>query len=94
MGDDVKTDDVVIDDPRTAAIARLKGKQHLTYKAVSFAVLTAFFVAIWAISGAGYFWPAWIMLGFAFALAGELWSFYGKKSITEDDIQREMAKAR
>lgn len=94
MGDDVRTEDLESDDPRTAAIARLNAKRHLAYKAGSFAVLTVFFVAIWAISGAGYFWPAWIMLGFAFALAGELWSFYGRKRITEDDIQREMAKTR
>jgi hypothetical protein len=94
MGDDVRAEELASDDPRTAAIARLNAKRHLAYKAGSFAVLTVFFVAIWAISGAGYFWPAWIMLGFAFALAGELWSFYGRKRITEDDIQREMAKTR
>jgi fatty acid desaturase len=94
MGNDVKSEDLTSDDPRTAAIARLKAKQHLAYKAGSFAVLTVFFVAIWAISGAGYFWPAWIMVGFAFALAGELWSFYSRKGITEADIEREMSKAR
>ena len=25
-------------------------------------------VAIWAVSGAGYFWPAWVMLWWGFAL--------------------------
>jgi Domain of unknown function (DUF1707)/2TM domain len=33
-----------------------------------FAVMSLFFIAIWALSGAGYFWPAWAMLGWGIAL--------------------------
>lgn len=93
MSDKVSPEQLGSDDPRTAAIARLKAKQHLRYQAVVFAVLTVFFVVIWAVSGAGYFWPIWIIGGFAVALGTQAWALYGSKPITETDIQREMGKA-
>jgi hypothetical protein len=34
-----------------------------------FAAVNALLVAIWAFSGAGYFWPAWVMVWWAFAIA-------------------------
>jgi Domain of unknown function (DUF1707) len=33
-----------------------------------FLAVNALLVAIWAVSGAGYFWPAWVMVWWAFAL--------------------------
>jgi hypothetical protein len=30
--------------------------------------VSAVLVAIWALSGAGYFWPAWVMIWWGFAL--------------------------
>jgi hypothetical protein len=49
-------------------------------------------VIIWAVSGAGDFWPVWVMLGFAIALAASAWNACGprQRPITEDEIQREM----
>jgi hypothetical protein len=34
-----------------------------------FAAVSALLVAIWAVSGAGYFWPAWVIVWWAFAIA-------------------------
>src|SRR5829696_2481584 len=34
-----------------------------------FFAVSALLVAIWAVGGAGYFWPAWVMAWWAFALA-------------------------
>jgi uncharacterized protein DUF1707 len=33
-----------------------------------FAAVNALLVAIWAVSGAGYFWPAWVIAWWGFAL--------------------------
>jgi Domain of unknown function (DUF1707)/2TM domain len=33
-----------------------------------FTVMSLFFIAVWALSGGGYFWPAWAMLGWGIAL--------------------------
>jgi fatty acid desaturase len=91
---DVKTEDLESSDPRTAAVARLRAKRHLRDKAFMLGGLTIFFVAIWALSGAGSFWPVWIILAFALALAGDVWTLYGRRPITEADIDQEMAKRR
>jgi hypothetical protein len=32
-------------------------------------ILNAFIVGIWLASGSSYFWPAWVMLGSAVAIA-------------------------
>jgi hypothetical protein len=34
-----------------------------------FAQVSILLIAIWALSGAGYFWPAWVMVWWGFALA-------------------------
>jgi hypothetical protein len=33
-----------------------------------FARVSILLIAIWAVSGAGYFWPAWVMVWWGFAL--------------------------
>jgi hypothetical protein len=35
----------------------------------AFAQVSVLLIAIWALSGAGYFWPAWVMVWWGFALA-------------------------
>lgn len=37
-----------------------------------YVVVVAFLVGIWALSGGGYFWPAWPMLAWGFALVMQL----------------------
>ena len=49
-------------------------------------------IVIWAISGAGTFWPAFPMGAFVLALAIQAWHIYGEKPITEADIQDELRR--
>ena len=82
--------DAPIDDPRKAAISRLKAKRQLRTSAATFVILSVFFIVIWAVGDRGYFWPAWPIAAFALALAFQWWAAYKTKPITEADIQREM----
>jgi hypothetical protein len=88
--------EVGIDTPdiaRELAIQRLKLKQDFKGIAGSgvFAVVIA--VVIWALGEGGYFWPAWVMLLAAIPIAAQGWKAYGPANrITEDDVQREMAR--
>jgi hypothetical protein len=34
----------------------------------TYVVINVFLVAIWALTGAGYFWPAWVILGWGLAV--------------------------
>jgi signal transduction histidine kinase len=53
---------------RTAAVRRLVQRRHLRHHAGAQVIVNAFIVGIWAAAGAGYFWPAWAMLGSAVAV--------------------------
>ena len=50
--------------------------------------------SIWAATGAGYFWPIWVILGWGIGIVFHAWTVFGQKPITEDDVQREMQRGR
>lgn len=77
---------------RDEAIRRLTAKRHLQQTGISFVGVSIVLVAIWAISGAGEFWPVFPILAFAFAFGSQALALYTHKGITEDDIQKEMQR--
>lgn len=77
---------------REAAIARLKNKRSFTQDVVSFVVVNAFLVGVWAFTGAGYFWPAWVMGAWGIGLVMHAWTAFGQRPITEEEIQREIQR--
>lgn len=42
---------------RQAAIKRLKDRRAFGQALVAYVVVNAFLVGVWAVTGAGYFWP-------------------------------------
>jgi hypothetical protein len=80
------------DDPRQQAIDRLQSKRGLSTTFIGFLALSVLLVVIWLVSGRGFFWPIFPIIGFAIAIAMQAWNVYGQKPITEEDIQREMRK--
>ena len=77
---------------RAAAVKRLEEKRDFRTHIVSYLVINTFLIAIWAITGSGYFWPAWVLFGWGIGLVLHAWTLYGQRPITEDDIEREMRK--
>lgn len=84
------------EDARDIAVKRLQAKRQFTATLVSGLGVIALMVVIWLLSGRGYFWPVWVVFGFAIALATTAWHAYGKPEtpITEDEIQREVNRMR
>ena len=80
------------DEQREAAIERLKAKRAFQGDVVSYVVVNLFLVGIWAVSGAGFFWPIFVILGWGVGLAIHVWQIYGRREITEDDVAREMQR--
>jgi signal transduction histidine kinase len=54
---------------RDEAMRRLKRHRRVRHHAGAQVILNVFIVGIWAAAGGGYFWPAWVMLGSAVAVA-------------------------
>ena len=79
-----------------AAKERLQAQQQFKKMMGGFVVLWLFMTAIWALSGAGYFWPAWVIVGTIFAGAALGWRAYGPRGAdsgpTEAQIDAEAKK--
>jgi signal transduction histidine kinase len=65
----IRESDVAGADDRDAALRRLRRRRRLRHHAGAHVILNLFLVGIWLASGSSYFWPAWVMLGSAAALA-------------------------
>ena len=61
---------LIAEDP--ALVRRFRGSHTLAASTGVGVVMAAYFTAIWAITGHGYFWPVWPMLGIAVVLAAQL----------------------
>ena len=79
-------------DKREAAVRRVKAKRGFRTHVALYLAVSTLLVAIWALSGARYFWPGWVMLGWGVGLAFHGWGVYLKKPISEDEIRREMER--
>lgn len=77
-------------DPREAAIERLKARREFTTHVVTYAVVNAFLVGVWFVTGAGYFWPIWVLGGWGIGLVMHAYTTFVQHPITEAEIEREM----
>ena len=75
---------------REAAIKRLEAKQGFNIHLILYVAVNLLLVFIWAVSGFGYFWPIWPILGWGIAVALHGWMIYFQRPITEEDIRKEM----
>ncbi len=80
-------------DRREAALRRVKAKRDFRNHAAVYVVVNTMLVVIWAISGAGYFWPIWPIAGWGVGLAFNAWAAYFERPITEVDVQKEMERS-
>ena len=77
---------------RGAAIKRLRAKRDFRTHVVVYLAVNALLVLIWALSGAGYFWPIWPIVGWGIGLALNAWKVYAKP-ISEEEIRSEMQRS-
>ena len=76
------------------ARVRLEKKRKFRSDFVAYVVVNAFLVGIWALTGAGYFWPGWVLAGWGVGLILTAWDVFLRQDVTEEAIQREMRQGR
>jgi hypothetical protein len=80
---------------REQAIARLKKRRDFRTHLFMYVAVNAMLVVIWAVtSDGGFFWPIFPIIGWGIGLAGNAWDVYGRREITEEQIQREQDRLR
>jgi hypothetical protein len=77
---------------RQVAIDRINSKRDLRNHAVVYCAVNVLLVVIWAASGAGYFWPIWVIGGWGIGLAAHAWRVYGQRPISEAEIDAEVQR--
>ncbi len=80
------------DDRHAAAVKRVKAKRDFRSHAATYVIVNLLLIGIWALSGAGYFWPIWAIVGWGVGLAFHGWGTYFERPITEEQIRREMER--
>jgi hypothetical protein len=82
------TDEVVSE--REAARRRVEAKREFVSHLVAYVVVNMFLVGVWAFTGAGYFWPAWVLGGWAAGLVMHGWDVFLRRPVTEADVEAEI----
>lgn len=79
---------------RKAAVESLHRKRAFKQYLVTYLVINAAMVVVWAVSGRGSFWPVWVFFGTTIALVFSGWNAYGSgnRPITDEHVTEEMRK--
>jgi hypothetical protein len=81
------------EDLRQEAVASVNRKRAFKQTVFAYLVVNALLVGIWAVTGADYFWPIWVIGGWGIGLAFQGWGAYGRRrEISEDEVAREMRR--
>ena len=81
---------------RDRAVENLNRKRAFRTQILMWAVISMLLIAIWAATGADFFWPVFPIGGWAIGLLFQAWSLYGPESkpLSEDEIARESERIR
>jgi hypothetical protein len=79
---------------REQARKRVERKHKFRGDLVAYVVINLFLIGVWAFSGAGYFWPGWVLAGWGMLLLLDAWNAYFRRPITEHEIDEEMGRSR
>lgn len=75
--------------PEARARQNIRERRRLQDSLLTFGAVGAFLVVIWVASGAGYFWPGWVMAAFGLVLVLR----YAKNQrgpVSQEEVEREV----
>jgi hypothetical protein len=75
---------------RERARMRLQTRRDFGSHVVAYVVVNAFLIGVWALTGAGYFWPAWVLGAWGAGLVLHAWEVFMHRPITDADIDAEV----
>lgn len=75
---------------RARAVKRLRKRRDFYGHLVIYILVNGFLAGIWAITGQGFFWPAFVLGAWGIGLLANAWDVFGRQDIDERRIRREM----
>jgi hypothetical protein len=81
------------DDLRQRAIKRVKAKRDLKGHLLIYVCVNVLLIGIWYITGAGFFWPLFVLFGWGIGVVMNIWDVYTPET-TEEKIAKEMDRLR
>lgn len=79
---------------RDSVRRRLEARRDFGSHVVAYVVVNSFLVAVWAVTGAGYFWPVWVMAPWGIGLVLHAWDVFLRRPVTDADIDEELERRR
>ncbi len=81
------------EDPvRQLARKRVEQRRDFGSHLAAYVVVNAFLVAVWAVTGAGYFWPVWVLAGWGVGLVLHAWDTFVRRPVTDADVDAELRR--
>ena len=74
------------------ARTRVTQRRDFGSHVVAFVVVNAAVVLIWALTGGGYFWPAWLLGLWGIGLVLHAWDTFVRRPVTEADVEAELRR--
>jgi hypothetical protein len=79
---------------RDRALERIEKKQEFHANLLAYVLVNAMLIGIWAVTGAGFFWPIFPLLGWGIGIGFHAWDTYRFGEPSEQQIQREIEHLR
>jgi hypothetical protein len=77
---------------RERARKRLQDRRDFGSHVVAYVVVNAFLIGVWAATGAGYFWPVWVLAAWGVGLVLHAWETFVRRPITETEVDAELRR--
>ena len=71
---------------------RVADRRDFSSHLVAYVVVNCFLVFVWALTGSGYFWPAWVIGGWGMGLVLHAWDVFLRRPVTEADVEAELRR--
>jgi hypothetical protein len=73
---------------------RVTERRAFSSHLVSYVVVNVFLVGVWAFTGGGYFWPAWVLGPWGIGLVLHAWDVFVRRPVTDADVEDELLRGR